>query len=153
MAQYFNRTQLITKGSKGFTLIEIMITIAILGIIAAVAWPSYERYQQKSRRADGISAMLTQSANLEKCFINYAENLGYTHANCAITTTIESGYYTIAISNLAAETYTLTATPAGAQAGDGECGTLSITHLGVKDVSPTNIAPDPVGTVKRCWSQ
>ena len=152
MAQYFNKTQLMTNRSKGFTLIEIMITIAILGIIAAVAWPSYERYQEKGRRADGISALLQNSANLEKCFLN---NNG-TYVGCAITSPSPRQYYSIAANPaLAAESYTLVATPQNAQAGDVECATLTINQLGVKDFTTTadTGAGEVAGTLRRCWSQ
>ena len=146
MAQYFNKTQLITNRSKGFTLIEIMITIAIIGVITAVAWPSYERYQEKGRRADGISALLQNSANLEKCFINHG---AYNHARCNVSVPSPSSstenYYTIAIVR-AADTYTITATPKNAQAGDAECATLTVDQLGEKKSTGS-------ATEKRCWSR
>ena len=126
--------------SKGFTLIEIMITVAIIGIIAVAAWPSYDRYQQKSRRADGVRALLENVTVLEKCFVNYG---AYDNANCELLTS-NKGYYTITHNPaVTAETFTLRATPAGAQTGD-ECGALTINNLGVKGAA---------GTLRRCWSQ
>lgn len=135
--------------TNGFTLIEIMITIAIIGIITVSAWPSYERYQQKGRRTVGINALLENRARVEKCFINYGT---YANANCGILIQPDPRYYDITFARFA-EAYTLTAFPVGAQQGDGECGTLWINQLGVKGFLPTNVAPDPVGTLRRCWSQ
>jgi len=136
--------------SKGLTLIEVMITVAIIGIIATAAWPSYERYQQKGRRADGISTLLQNSANLEKCFINYG---AYNNSNCTITDNLR-GYYTISKDNFS-DSYILTATPVGAQAGDIECATLTINELGKKGFSTTANPDDGEveGNLKRCWSQ
>lgn len=142
--------------NNGFTLIEVMIVVAIMGLITVAAWPSYDRYQVKNRRADGISALLQNRALLEKCYVNFAEadpaNLGYLNNNCSATTASLKGHYAIAITNRAADTYTLTATPQGAQV-DPECTVLTLSHLGVKGFTNTNVAPDPIGTLRRCWSQ
>ena len=127
--------------NKGFTLIEIMITVAIMGIITAAGWPAYDRYQTKNRRTDGISALLESRAKLEKCFTNYA---AYDNGNCTIDDESPRKYYAITVAS-ATETYTLTATPQGIQS-DADCTTLTINELGVKGFTGG-------ATVKRCWSQ
>lgn len=147
-----HKSKALNTKANGFTLIEIMITVAIMGIITVSGWPAYERYQQKSRRTEGVNTLLQNVTQLEKCFINYG---AYNNANCVITQNTK-GYYTITptlATSLGAASYTLTASPAAAQAGDSECGQLHITHLGVKTNTSTNTAPDPVGTPRRCWSQ
>lgn len=149
----------IYKGN-GFTLIEVMIVVAIMGLITVAAWPSYDRYQVKNRRADGISALLQNSARMEKCFSNHTTDanplkVGYLNDNCSATAAITAsleGHYAIAVTNLAAETYTLTATPQGIQV-DPECTVLTLTHLGVKGFTNTNTGSDPKGSLQRCWSQ
>lgn len=150
-----NKPKFFKSTSHGFTLIEVMIVVAIMGIITIAAWPSYDRYQVKNRRAEGISGLLIKRAELEKCFVNYAgsANEGYDGGKCATATTnTPKGHYAIAVTNLGAETYTLTATPQGAQV-DPECTVLTLTHSGVKGFTNTNVAPDPIGTLGRCWSQ
>jgi len=141
--------------ARGFTLIEIMIVVAIMGLITIAAWPSYDRYQVKNRRADGIGGILMKRTELEKCFANYAGSSfeGYNGGKCA-TATKDSpkNYYNIAVTNLGAETYTITATPKGVQV-DPECTVLTLTHQGVKGFTNTNTGSDPKGSLQRCWSQ
>jgi type IV pilus assembly protein PilE len=128
------------RNKKGFTLLEVMITVAIIAIITATAIPSFERYQQKNRRTDGMIALLQNSSQLEKCFLNTG-----TYEDCPINSPSPKTHYAIT-GALAAESFTLTATAQGAQAGD-ECTTLTLDNMGQKDYSGS--APN----VKRCWSQ
>ena len=107
---------------KAFTLIELMITVAIVGILAAIALPSYQDSVRKSRRADIKVVMLGLANALERRFTETNSYLGV-----AGTT---GTYYTVTIAATAIS-YTLTATPTGDQASDA-CGTLTLTETGAK---------------------
>src|SRR4249919_1213566 len=123
-------------GAKGFTLIELMVVVAIVGIIAAIALPSYTEQVHKSRRADAVRAIGQLQLNLERW---RAENPSY--ANCVgvgcgsgtypvAPSSTDSPYYTIQFASPAptATSYTITAAPrsGSAQAGD-RCGTYTFT--------------------------
>ena len=76
------------KRQRGFTLIEVMITVAIVAILAAIAFPSYQDSMRKSRRADSKNALTQAVANMERF---YAQNNGYCiAASCATMTTCNS---------------------------------------------------------------
>ena len=107
---------------KGFSLIELMITVAIVGILASIAYPSYQDSVMKSRRADAKGALLGLANTMERNFTTSNSYVGVTPTN--------TDYYTITIT-ATASSYTLSAAPAGAQANDN-CGTLMLTHTGVK---------------------
>jgi type IV pilus assembly protein PilE len=126
---------------NGFTLIELMVTVAIVGILAAIALPSYTSYIKQANRSDAKSVLLENAQFLER---NYTENNKY-HQNSAgtgitlpVVTSPVSGtaLYDISVPILTATTYTLTATPVTGGRMDGdECGALSINQLGQKSVS------------------
>jgi len=107
---------------KAFTLIELMITVAIIGILASIAIPGYQGSVMKSRRADAKGALLSLANTMERNFTTTNSYVGVTPTN--------TGYYTITIT-ATASSYTLSAAPAGAQANDS-CGTLTLTQTGVK---------------------
>jgi len=109
------------RSAKGFTLIELMIVVAIVAIFAAIALPSYQESIRKGRRSDAMRAVGEMQLALERWRAEHPSYDGCT--TCTSSTT----YYTITPSGLSATAYTLTATPTGAQAGD-RCGNLVATR-------------------------
>lgn len=133
------------RSNRGFTLVELMITVAIVAILATVAYPSYQDHVLKSRRADGISAIMNAAQRLERCYTQYG---AYNNANCpsyAAVQDSQQGYYQVSFSAAAtASTYTLRAVPRGAQADDTKCATLTLTQANQKGITGS-------GSVQDCW--
>lgn len=122
----------------GFTLIELMVVVAILGILAAIAYPSYTEYVIKTRRSAGAACLLEMAQFMERY---YTTNMGYTGAalpsTACVQETAEHYGYALAAGGTVS-TYSISATPNGAQAStDGMCGTLTLNQAGVKSVSGT----------------
>lgn len=124
--------------NKGFTLVELLIVIAILGVLAAVGYPAYSSSVQKGNRADGIDSLVALAGRMEEYYLNNDTYAGATVAS----STSSDGLYTLAISAADAFTYTLTATPVN---GDTLCGNLTLNSLGQKGVTATG------ATVASCW--
>ena len=111
--------------SNGFTLIEILIAVAIMGILSALALPSYGEYVKKTRRADGHLALMAEVQTMERC-----KSTDFAYTNCTLNSAVSSeGYYDITLAKAAA-TFTVTATAVGAQTSDTDCPTLTINDLG-----------------------
>ena len=149
------------RGERGFTLIELMITVAILAIIAAVAYPSYTEQVAKSRRAEARSVVLESTQWMERF---YSENYRYDKntANVDVDTLFAAAYpqvpttgtktYSLTLENLGAATYRLVATRSGAMSSD-KCGDYIVTHTGAKGLTnfdSTEYA-DEAAAVKACW--
>ena len=137
------------KEALGFTLVELLIAVAIVGILAAVAYPSYTSSLQKSRRVDAINTLMDLQMQQER----YRANNRTYASDLADLSVLESGgtylsvdgYYAITIAGGDATSYTLTATPRGDQAGDaGNCANFVVTQAG-PDVDNA--------TKKACWNQ
>ena len=125
---------------RGFTLIEVLIAVAIVGIVAAIAVPSYSRFVTKGRRADATAFLLEVAGEQTRFFTErnaYAakmSDLGYGTGDSFAT---PEGYYTVSIARPSARSYTLTATPVagGPQAADGECGSFTLSSTGARGTS------------------
>lgn len=128
-----------TRRNSGFTLIELMIVVLVIGILAAIAYPSYARYVEQARRADGKSALLDAAQRLERC---HTQN--NTYANCMVfPVTSPDGFYSVDATVMEPMAFTLTAAPQGAQAAS-PCETYSLASNGVRGVTGT-LGAD------RCW--
>lgn len=127
---------------RGFTLIELMIAVAIVAILLAVALPSYQAYVVRTHRSSAAACLTDMAQFMERV---YTTNLRY-DLNNGVATVLPgaqcvndtAGRYTITLpgGSLAQRTFTVRATPIGIQASaDSGCGTLSIDQSGTKTVS------------------
>jgi type IV pilus assembly protein PilE len=142
------------RPSRGFTLMELMIVVAIIGIIAAIAIPNYTNSITRSRRAQAASCLQEASQFMERWYttnlrydidVNTNAAIGYPALGCATENNINQ-YYTFGFNGaVAARTYSVQATAINAQAtADSTCGNLRINQSGTRSITGS-------GDVKNCF--
>lgn len=130
---------------KGFTLIEMMVIVAIIGILAAVAYPSYDEYVKRGNRSEG-QALLSDTAAAQERY--YSQNFVYITDNADIAklkarATSSTGKYTLSLSSEVDDGgYTLTAEE---QFNDTGCGDLTLNAVGERGITGTD------KTIEYCW--
>ena len=126
------------NNARGMTLIELMIVVAILGIIAAIGYPSYMDHVKKTRRAEGMGELLELADRMER---HYSDTGSYDQTDGTDMTaatiyrsTTENGYYTLSI-DAGTDNVQFTASAAPTSKGQqntDKCGTFIVTSQGLK---------------------
>lgn len=128
---------------RGFTLIELMIVVAVLAILAVIALPSYQRYIMEARRSDGQAGLQRIQLAQEKWRTNHG-SFTTALADLGQNGTSDEGHYTLRVTAASATGYTATATAQGGQAQDTACATMSVTLS-----NGVNLATTPA----TCWKK
>ena len=138
--------------ASGFSLIEVLIAITIVGLLAAISYPRFQNSMIKSRRAEGKTALLDLQQRMERFFLDRNSYTTATIGSGNSTTDVlssnltENGRYTLQISATSntPPSYTIQAVPQPPQNADTECGTFTLNSKGIRGISGT-------GQVSTCW--
>jgi type IV pilus assembly protein PilE len=133
------------------SLIELMIVVAIIGILSAIAYPSYRGYVLRGGRTEAKALMADFAQRLEKCYTRFG---AYNNAGCTAFSDAtagrmtETGKYRVSFQAQAADSYTLQAVPQQGQVADSRCQTLSLNETGLRSISVSGATQVQI---QECW--
>jgi type IV pilus assembly protein PilE len=139
--------QSMPKRQKGFTLIELMIVVAVVGILSAIAYPSYAEYIRRGHRAEARAGLLQAAQWMERA-ATATGTYPLTADFPAALKTVPNNRYDIALVSDGA-TFTLTAKPKGSQAPDNKCDEYTLTNTGLRGAKGVTTGD----VVTECWGK
>jgi len=147
------------RSARGFTLIELMIVLAVVGILMAIAMPSYNDYIRRGHREDARTALLQAQRWLERAATatgGYPASLPDALSWKTSTDFAKDKRYKIVYAPSGSSAapypkYKLTADPVGTEQNKDTCGKLVLQHTGAQDVEPPGSAPVTDTLIKKCW--
>ena len=159
---------MIVRKNSGFTLVELMVTVAIVSILSSIAYPSYTEFMRKGKRAEARGVLLDSSQWMERFF---TENQRY-HANLANTATTDATVFysafkyspkstsasstanyeiTLTVNSATPNSYTLTSAPINSMLGD-KCGNYIVNHTGARgNTGYASSYTNATEAAKDCW--
>lgn len=129
------------RNQAGFSLVELMVVVAVVGILAGIAMPAYRQYVLQTNRTDAVRGLTLNAQILQRC---YAQNFTFTPAapapacTASLSGTSANNNYTLAVTTLTNNTYLLTATPKGAQVKDTTCASFTLDQTGNQQALDTS---------------
>lgn len=139
---------------NGFSLIELVVAVAIIGILTAIAIPSYSAYARRANRTDAVRTMTADAQALERC---YSKQFTYTSPQCTVTAGAgpsQQSYYTVtitvnpAVPNVSAANYSISAVPlTSPQTSDTTCTLFTLDNAGKQFAHDSG----NIDTTKTCW--
>jgi type IV pilus assembly protein PilE len=148
-----NRPMTSRRGSRGFTLIEIVAVLGVAGVLSSLAWPSFQGSLQKARRAEAMMAMAQLQIAQERWYANRGRYGSLDELRLPARTS--AGHYRIVVSEADAQGYVALATASGAQAGDRACRQLRLTvaaGASTHDSGADERFDNDAAANRRCWN-
>lgn len=143
------------KTSAGVTLVELLIAVAIVGILAAIAYPSYQAQVRRGNRTDAKAELLEAAQELEKCYTRFG---AYNNGGCVAFTTTntgrlsEKGKYRITfLGAVAPNTYRMQAVLQPGRGTDPECQVFTLDESGQRGVRNGGADVTDAAQIQRCW--